>query len=160
MTEQDKIISGSCACGAVAFEVSGPYRPIVACHCRTCRKQSSHFVAFSAAFRENFRLTVVDGLKWYRSGEQSERGFCKECGSYVLFSVDGADRISFSAGALDDDGGFWLGSHIFVSEKGSYYEIDDGRPQFYGGEGDLTVQAESPASTGDQAQSVLDKAEP
>jgi hypothetical protein len=28
---------GSCLCGGVAFTVTGPLRPVVACHCTQCR---------------------------------------------------------------------------------------------------------------------------
>jgi hypothetical protein len=31
---------GSCLCGAVAFEITGPLRSVIACHCHQCRKQT------------------------------------------------------------------------------------------------------------------------
>ncbi len=32
--------TGSCLCGAVSFEVRGDLRPVLACHCIQCRKQT------------------------------------------------------------------------------------------------------------------------
>ena len=40
--------------------------------------------------------------------------------------------MALLAASLDDPDAFSLGSHIFVQDKGSYYEIDDGLPQFIG----------------------------
>ena len=39
------MLTGSCLCGAVAYEVDAPAGPIVHCHCSTCRK--THGAAFS-----------------------------------------------------------------------------------------------------------------
>ncbi|WP_442475962.1 GFA family protein [Roseovarius litorisediminis] len=36
---------GSCQCGAVRYEVAGPLRQVVGCHCSQCRKTSGHYVA-------------------------------------------------------------------------------------------------------------------
>jgi hypothetical protein len=35
-------------------------------------------------------------------------------------------------GCLDDELGLKIAKHIFVADKGSYYEIDDGAPQSAG----------------------------
>ena len=39
------MLTGSCLCGSVAYEVDAPAGPIVHCHCSTCRK--THGAAFS-----------------------------------------------------------------------------------------------------------------
>ncbi len=138
MSTNSQSKTGSCLCGAVQFRVTGPMRPVVACHCTMCRKQTSHFLAFSAAWNEDFSLTEERGLKWYRSSEASRRGFCTECGSVLFFATDGAEKISFSAGALDGATGLALEAHIFVDDKSDYYGIDDGCAQH--GRGGDTVQ--------------------
>jgi hypothetical protein len=43
-------ITGSCLCGAVRYEATGPAGPMVHCHCRTCRK--AHGTAFSTIYDE------------------------------------------------------------------------------------------------------------
>ena len=41
----DDAKTGSCLCGEVAYEVTGPLRPVVNCHCLQCRKTTGHFMA-------------------------------------------------------------------------------------------------------------------
>ena len=127
-SEQQK--SGSCLCGAVQFRISGPLKQVIGCHCTMCRKQTSHFLAFTAAWNENFELTKEQGLKWYRSSESSRRGFCVECGSVLFFATDGAEKISIAAGAFDGPTQLDMAAHIYVADKGDYYRITDDCPQY------------------------------
>ena len=41
--------TGSCLCGAVAFEITGQLRPVIACHCHQCRKQTGTYMSSTAA---------------------------------------------------------------------------------------------------------------
>ncbi|MDX1422351.1 MAG: GFA family protein [Kiloniellales bacterium] len=125
---QDK--RGSCLCGAVKFRVAGPLKPVIGCHCTMCRKQTSHFLAFTAAWNEDLELSEDRGLKWFRSSPHSRRGFCGECGSFLFFATDGDDKTALAAGAIDGDTGLAMAAHIFVADKGDYYRLDDGCPQY------------------------------
>ncbi len=40
MNDAPAVLTGSCLCGAVAFEVDGPIAGIGQCHCSLCRKVS------------------------------------------------------------------------------------------------------------------------
>ena len=40
--------TGSCLCRAVAFEITGPLRPVIACHCHQCRKQTGTYMSSTA----------------------------------------------------------------------------------------------------------------
>ena len=64
MSSDGSVKKGSCLCGAVAYEVSGPLRQAVACHCGLCRKSGGNFIAFSNAWHRDFKLTEERGLKW------------------------------------------------------------------------------------------------
>ncbi|MEO1330577.1 MAG: GFA family protein [Pseudomonadota bacterium] len=126
--------SGRCNCGAVRFRVEGPLRPVVGCHCRTCRRQSGHHVAATAARRGDLVLEAAETLAWWSAGPTARRGFCARCGSGLFFeplAPDGAptDRISIWAGALDQDPPALVG-HIFTGEKGGYYAVGDEAPCF------------------------------
>ena len=123
--------SGRCLCGAVRYDVHGPLSDPHACHCGQCRRQSGHYVVATTARRSDFALTEKRGLRWYRSSAKALRGFCCECGS-VLFWDDGSDDISINVGSLDQPTGLKIKDHIFVDEKGDYYDIDDGLPKFAG----------------------------
>ena len=82
--------SGQCLCGSVKYEVRGPLRAIVECHCRTCRRLTGGLWHATAARRGD--VTIDDGgtLRWYRSSPPVRRGFCGNCGSWLF--LDGEDR--------------------------------------------------------------------
>ena len=117
---------GSCLCGAVTYTVSGPLRPVVACHCRQCRKTSGHHVAATSAPRD---AVYIDGdVQGYRSSETARRGFCPVCGANLFWEGPGVN-LSIFAGTLDSPTGISLIGHIYCADKGDYYEIADGLPQ-------------------------------
>ncbi len=116
---------GSCLCGAVSYRVSGPLRPVVACHCVQCRKTSGHFVAATSAAREAIEITGE--VAWYRSSETARRGFCPVCGSSLFWDGPGS-HLSIMAGTLEAPTGLTLAGHIFCADKGDYYEIADDLP--------------------------------
>ena len=120
---------GSCMCGAVRFEVEGPLKPPDACHCTQCCKQSGHYFASTDFPRSALRIHGEDKVTWYRSSERVRRGFCSICGSSLFFDPIHRDWTSVAMGALDTPSQTRLHMHIFVSEKGDYYEIADGLPQ-------------------------------
>ncbi len=118
--------TGSCLCGAVAFEVTGPLRPVVACHCTQCRKQTGSFMHATAANDADFRITRDRGLKWHQSSGQAKRGFCGECGSVLFWKGDGRNYTAIAAGSIDGTTGLQLEGHIFCDNAGDYYEICGG----------------------------------
>jgi hypothetical protein len=118
--------TGSCLCGAVIFEVHGPLRPVIACHCIQCRKQTGNYMASTAAQNSDMIFVETRGLKWYRSSEKAQRGFCQECGSVLFWKADGRDSISITAGSIDGPTGAPLDGHIYCESAGDYYEIAGG----------------------------------
>ncbi len=76
---------------------------------------------------------AVRYLKWYQSSVEARRGFCGRCGSTLFWEGVGLDRISIAAGTLDDTRGLRIACHIFVADKGDYYEIEPGAPQIRDG---------------------------
>ncbi len=120
---------GSCLCGGVAFTVSGPLRPIIACHCGQCRKQTGSFVAATQARAEDIVFSSAEPLRWFASSMEAERGFCSQCGSALFWRPQGRSTISIYAGALDGITGLAIEKHIFVADKPDWYEITDGKPQ-------------------------------
>ena len=112
---------GSCVCGAVEFEVDGPIRDGIACHCTQCRKMSGHFWVASSVPMDRFRLTRDDGLEWYAASDQAARGFCKRCGSFLFWKPVGEDRMGFALGAIDGPTGVGIAEHIFTEDAGDYY---------------------------------------
>lgn len=127
-------MNGRCACGAVAFRADGLLRPVIACHCETCRRTSGHYWAATSVPLARFHLLHVDGLAWFDATPAARRGFCSRCGSSLFWQPVGGDSISIAAGALDGPTGLQTGCHWFVDEAGDYYALTDGLPQ-HGGAG-------------------------
>jgi len=116
---------GGCLCGAVRYRVDGPLRGVVNCHCSQCRRTSGHFVAATAARKDDLTVTVTTGLRWYRSSEKARRGFCGTCGSSLFWEADSGERIAIMVGTLDAPTGLRTVAHIFVADAGDYYDLDD-----------------------------------
>ncbi|NUP10671.1 MAG: GFA family protein [Polyangiaceae bacterium] len=123
---------GSCLCGAVTFEVRGDLPPPDACHCTKCRKHSGHYYAGTDVPRDALTIHGADNVAWYHSSEKVRRGFCSVCGASLFFDpLDQTkhDWIGVSMGAFDKPTNTKLRIHIFVADKGDYYDIADGLPQ-------------------------------
>jgi hypothetical protein len=125
--------TGGCLCGAVRYEVRGPLRPIVACHCTQCRRMTGHHYASTAARDADLIMTASGALMWFQSSPQARRGFCGECGSALFWKGVDRDYTSIAAGSIDGPTGLTLVQHIYTADKGDYYEIADGVAQSPGG---------------------------
>lgn len=121
--------TGSCLCGAVRFEIDGDLTPPSACHCGQCRRQSGHVWASTHIPNDRFRLTKDDGLRWFQASDIARRGFCGTCGAFLFWDPKDEDAISVSMGAIDALTNTTLARHIFVADKGDYYDLNDGLPQ-------------------------------
>ena len=119
------MFKGSCLCGSVSFQVNGDLTPPAACHCGQCRKQSGHFWCATNAQDADFTLTSDKSLRWYDASDRATRGFCGNCGSFLFWKRKGASRIAIAMGAFDQSTGLALARHIFVADKGDYYQITD-----------------------------------
>ena len=120
---------GSCLCGAVRFTVHAELTGGDACHCTRCRKQSGHYFASTDVPKSALTIESEDRLAWYRSSERVRRGFCKTCESSLFWDPVESEKIAVAMGAFDHPTGTHLHMHIFVADKGDYYEIADGLPQ-------------------------------
>ena len=126
---------GGCLCGAVRYEVRGPLRGVVLCHCGQCLRSHGHLGAYTSVRLEDLRLIERGALKWYRSSDQARRGFCGTCGGRLLWEPSGQGRMAVAAGSIDQPSGLESVGHIFVADAGDYYEIADGLPRHPAGLG-------------------------
>ncbi len=122
--------AGGCLCGAVRFQVNGPLRDVINCHCSMCQKLHGAFGAHSKAKKVDIDIIEDRGLTWYRTSEIAERGFCRQCGSSLFWRPDEQDATGILAGSLDRPTDLTTMGHIFVGEKADFYEISDLHPQF------------------------------
>lgn len=118
--------TGSCLCGAVAFEISGPMDDVIACHCTQCRKMTGNYWTSTHVADGDLKLTKQDGLKWFASSADAKRGFCQVCGSSLFWKMNGADRTSLCVGSIDGKTDLKFGGHIYCDFAGDYYTITGG----------------------------------
>ncbi|MFT5579374.1 MAG: hypothetical protein ACI9WS_002133 [Paraglaciecola psychrophila] len=123
MRSKMKLLSGSCMCGSVRYEVGGEFRDVIACHCIECRKASGHYTAATSVRPEKLKLLEDKGLAWFRSSPYAQRGFCRECGSTLFWKPDSGDRISVFVGTVDGPVDLPLTSHIYLAEKGNTFDL-------------------------------------
>lgn len=145
--------TGRCLCGAVSYEVRGPMRDVLMCHCTECRRWHGHVSAYTAVARDDLVLVEQRGLRWFDSPDSdlnARRGFCAECGSSLFWDGAGRATISIAAGTLDAPTGLRTAGHWYVSQVGDYYELsDDGLPRRSRGSGsdsDITSLTQIPPS--------------
>lgn len=124
------MVEGRCNCGKVHFHVERIKEAINVCHCSLCRRMSGHLWAgaYSPQF-DALRFTEDEGLTWYASSDFAKRGFCKFCGSSLFFRLNDKAGVMIAAGCLEAPFPAKVGKHIFVKDKGDYYEIGDDAPQ-------------------------------
>lgn len=121
---------GSCLCGAVRFEVDCPLKPPDACHCTQCRKTSGHFFVSTDVPKSAVTIHGEERLSWYQNSDKARRGFCSTCGSSLFWEPLHHDFLGIAMGAFETPTDTHIHLHIFVANKGDYYEIADGRPQY------------------------------
>lgn len=124
--------TGGCLCGAVRFRTHGQLRAVVACHCTQCRRQSGHFWAATNVQDDKLDIAGEGDVTWYSATPGVRRGFCRTCGSFLFWKMESLDYTSIGGGAFDEPSGLTLDCHIYCADKGTYYEIEDGLPQFAG----------------------------
>ncbi|MEM8978344.1 MAG: GFA family protein [Pseudomonadota bacterium] len=122
--------SGQCLCGDVRFEIDAEITQTSFCHCGQCRRQSGNYWASGQVLEQDLRILKDMGLTWFRSSDFAQRGFCKTCGSFLFWKADAENSRAVSLASLDAPHNVKATRHIFVDEKGSYYEIADDLPQF------------------------------
>jgi len=120
---------GSCLCGAVSVAVEGDLPPAGACHCSQCRRMSGHYWATTTVPEAALSVGGADKVAWFDSSPAARRAFCSVCGSTLFWKARSGEEIAISMGLFEAPTGTKLGNHIFVADKGDYYDITDGLPQ-------------------------------
>ncbi|MGR3634515.1 MAG: GFA family protein [Shimia sp.] len=121
------MLRGSCLCGDITFETSAPPQGPSMSHCSQCRKQSGG--VWASAFVAEKALQISGDVLWFEASKIAKRGSCPRCGAYLFWKAHDEDTMSFAMGALDGPTGIKIEKHIFVADKGDYYDIADGLEQ-------------------------------
>ncbi|HZR82161.1 MAG TPA: GFA family protein [Candidatus Binatia bacterium] len=128
------VITGSCLCDAVAYEIEGGFDVVRNCHCARCRRARSAAHAtngFVAPDRFRF-VRGEDRLVSYKlpEAERFMQHFCSTCGSVMPRAISGRPYVVVPMGGIDGDPGIRPNAHIFVGSKAPWYEIADDLPRY------------------------------
>src|SRR3954467_8219992 len=113
-------MNGGCLCGGVRYEVTGPLRDVIVCHCSRCLRTHGHAAEYNSCAQEALVLVASDTLRWYEADERA-RGFCAGCGASLFWRAAGRDTISIAAGTLDQPTGLRTIAHIHTDAHADYY---------------------------------------
>jgi hypothetical protein len=129
-----ELLTGSCLCGGVRFELTE--QPVSAsyCHCTRCQKRTG--TAASAQARivpGSIRITSGGELvRPYEPPDGFPKAFCSACGS-ALWSIDPASGqiASIRMSLFDDDPGVRPSYRQFTAYAADWEPIpDDGLPRY------------------------------
>jgi len=117
---------GGCLCGSVRYVVRGPLREILVCHCVECRRWAGRAWTATAARVDDLEIVDPANLRWVSSPASehgAERGFCAGCGGSLFWRIPGGERVSISAGTLDEPAGLRIAAHIWVDHAAEWERL-------------------------------------
>jgi hypothetical protein len=133
---------GGCLCGQIRFALSGEFRLVEYCHCRSCRRSvGAPVVAWAAVAEEGFEVLSGD-MRSFESSPGVERTFCGRCGASLTIGAEAyANEIYVSLMALDDADAVAPQIHIWRSERVPWFDTNDTLPRFLGFKRDGELEA-------------------
>jgi hypothetical protein len=133
-----ELLSGSCLCGAVQYEVTPPLKFVSHDHCSICRRASgAAFVTWAGVVEPRLRITRgEEKMTRYQSSPEAYRRFCSVCGSQLTFqSTKWPGEVHFTVATLLQPIEKQPQAHVFFSDKVPWCEINDSLPRFGGATG-------------------------
>ena len=76
---------GGCLCGAVRYRVEAEFKDVGYCHCRMCQRSAGAPVMAWDTVPAAAMAWTRGEPRAYRSSERSERLFCPDCGTQLVF---------------------------------------------------------------------------
>ena len=131
MPSRETPLTGRCACGVVAFEVSAPFTTAGYCHCTRCQRRSGALWSLNAMVpRQGYEIVRgEDRVRVWEPEDGLPKAFCSDCGGQ-LYS-DGGDYLVVRLGALDGDPGIRPEWHQWLESAPDWEPIpEDGLPRF------------------------------
>lgn len=122
----DGKISGSCLCGEISYQFTGPIKVFQYCHCSRCQKftgsaHASNIIIDSTQFRwlsgdNSLGRFELPDAKYFATS------FCKICGSSLPCLTKSGKAVVIPAGTLDDDPQAKPVHNIYYSNKAPWHE--------------------------------------
>ncbi len=130
------IVTGSCFCGAVKFEIELPTLFCGHCHCSMCRRpHGASFVTWTGVPPERFRITAREqDIARFGSSEKGTRSFCRNCGSQ-MFCQSEPEVIDIALAALHGKIDRSPEAHYYYDSRADWTMVNDDLPKFGGESG-------------------------
>jgi hypothetical protein len=128
------VLTGSCGCGVVRFEVTAPFVSAAYCHCTRCQRRTGTAASANARAQPG-SVRVIEGEEelgvWAPEGG-FEKLFCGRCGSALFSRPAGAQEyVGVRLGAIDGDPGVRPQWHQYVAYAAAWQELpEDGLPRY------------------------------
>jgi hypothetical protein len=124
---------GRCGCGAVRFEVRGPFTLALYCHCHRCQRRTG--VSCSASARVDLADFVVllgtELIRFWKPPNGLPKAFCADCGGHLFSGSLEGDFVSVRLGALEGDPGIRPEFRQWLSSAAPWEPFpEDGLPRY------------------------------
>jgi hypothetical protein len=131
MTER----AGGCACGAIRFRITAPFKGVGVCHCTDCQKATGgapNYVALAPTAA--FEVTKGEAKIFVRKGDSGQdvgRAYCPDCGT-PLWTVAAVmpQLTAVKLGALDDSSDVMPTLHLYVASAPPWHLMHEGLPTY------------------------------
>ena len=129
--ENLSVISGSCLCQCVQYQIIGDITNMGYCHCHKCQKftGSAFAPAIWIAYEQLKWILGEESLSRYQSSPGIFRYFCSRCGSSIATVAPEHHLASVCAGTLDTDPGIKPAIHIHTASRACWYDLLDDLPK-------------------------------
>ncbi len=128
---QSPSAAGQCLCGSVRSASWDGLRAVVNCYCGQCRRVHGSKGTYTQVASDALVFETEEGLAGYRSSGKAERGLCRTFGSSLFWCRHGGDRVSITAGNLEQPSGLKASGHIYTCDLADFLDLpDDGLPRF------------------------------
>jgi hypothetical protein len=136
MPSPESPLRGSCACGAVEFQVTADFTTAGYCHCSRCQHRAGTPWSMNA-MAPGAAVTLLTGegeLRTWRPETGLPKSFCGICGGHVFSGEPGGDGIvGVRVGALHGSPGITPRWRQWMSSAVDWAPIPaDGLPRFDG----------------------------
>lgn len=135
MPSPDAPLPGSCACGAVQFQVTTDFVSAGYCHCTRCQRRAGTPWSYNALLPDGHGLEILAGasdITVWRPESGLPKAFCSHCGGHVWSGEPGTDgRVGVRIGALHADPGIEPSWRQWISSAQPWVPIpQDGLPRY------------------------------
>jgi len=136
-----RVVTGSCFCGAVRFEIRLPTLFCGHCHCSMCRRpHGASFVTWTGVPPERFKITAgEEAISRFRSSERGTRSFCRRCGSQMFCQTE-PDVIDIALAALHGPIDREPEVHYYYDSRAPWTRVNDDLPKLGGEDGSQPLE--------------------